>query len=190
SVNHQVIHGLPSSYVLKEGDIVSIDCGVLYGGYHSDAAYTYALGNVNEKTLHLLLITKEALYQGIKNASVNDRIGGISNAIFTYVNKNGYTVVKEYGGHGIGKNLHEAPYVPNFGKKEKGVKIEEGMVLAVEPMVNFGKSDIIDEEDGWTVSTLDNKPSAHFEHTIAIINGKPEILTTYKYIEQALQQYV
>lgn len=190
SINQQVVHGIPDTYVLKQGDIVSIDCAVFYKGYHSDAAYTYALGNIDKKILNLLSITKESLYQGIEQATLGNSIGDIGYAIDNYVTKNGYTVVKEYGGHGVGKTLHEPPHIANFGKKGEGVKIKEGMVLAIEPMVNLGKAEIIHKSGKWSVCTLDNKPSAHFEHTIAIINGVPETLTSYKYIEQAFQQYV
>lgn len=187
SVNEQVVHGVPDNYVLKEGDIVSVDCGVYYKGYHSDAAYTYPLGNVNKKILNLLSVTKQALYQGIQQATLGNTVGDIGYTIDNYVTKNGYTVVKELTGHGLGEKIHEPPFVANFGRKGEGVKIKEGMVLAIEPMVNFGKAEIIHKSNNWTVCTLDEKPSAHFEHTIAIINDTPQILTSYKYIEQAFQ---
>lgn len=184
SVNDQVVHGIPGDLVLKSGDIVSIDCGVLYKGFHSDSAYTYPVGEVSNDILELLSYTKQSLYKGIEQALPGNRIGDIANSIQQFVEEKGYSVVRELVGHGIGKNLHEAPEVPNYGKRGKGFKLQEGLVLAIEPMVNLGRKNIVQEQDGWTIRTADRKPSAHFEHTVAIRKGKADILTTFDYIEQ------
>ncbi|WP_035756859.1 type I methionyl aminopeptidase [Hugenholtzia roseola] len=186
SVNEVVVHGIPSQYILREGDIISIDCGVLFNGYHADSAYTYPVGEVKPEVQALLDATKASLYEGIAKATYGNRIGDVSAAIQTFVEKRGYSVVRELVGHGIGRNLHESPEVPNFGKPRKGEKLRNGLVLAIEPMVNLGSRAIVQEADGWTIRTMDKKPSAHYEHTVAILNGKPEILTTFKYIEEAL----
>jgi methionyl aminopeptidase len=183
SVNETVVHGFPSEYALKEGDIVSIDCGVILNGFHSDSAYTYGVGEISQEKRNLLLATKEALYLGITQMIPNNRIGDISYAIQNYVEKKGYSVVRELVGHGIGRNLHEAPEVPNFGKKGIGSPIKDGLVIAIEPMVNMGKKDVSQLSDEWTIITKDKKPSAHFEHTVAFYDGKPEILTTFAYID-------
>jgi methionyl aminopeptidase len=187
SVNEKVVHGFPSKYELKEGDIVSVDCGVLLNDFHSDSAYTYAVGEISPQVLKLLTITKESLYLGIAQAIANGRIGDVSYAVQSYVEKNGFTVVRELVGHGVGKSLHESPEVPNYGKRGQGIKLEQGLVIAIEPMVNMGSRNIVQENDGWTIRTADRKPSAHFEHTVAINEGKPDILTTFKYIEEALK---
>ena len=186
SVNEVVVHGLPGDYVLKEGDIISIDCGVYLNGFHSDSAYTYGVGEISEEKKQLLKITKESLYAGIDQAVSGNRTGDIGHAVQSYVEKVGYSVVRELVGHGLGKNLHEEPEVPNYGKKGSGVRLQERMVIAIEPMVNMGKKNIFQEKDGWTIRTVDRKPSAHFEHTVAIRKGKVEILTTFKYIEEVL----
>lgn len=183
SVNHQVVHGLPSDYVLKDGDIVSVDAGVLYKGYHSDMAYTFVIGNVSSNVLRLIRITKECLYLGIEQAIEGNRVGDIGHAIQKHAELNGYSVVRDLVGHGIGKALHEEPQVPNFGKPGKGVILKSGMTIAIEPMINLGKKEVYQASDGWTIITRDMLPSAHFEHTIAIYKDKNEILTTYKYIE-------
>ncbi len=189
SLNEQVVHGLPSQNVLKDGDIVSIDCGVYLNGFHSDSAYTYQVGEVNERVRKLLEITKSSLYVGIDHAVVGNRIGDIAFHIQNYVEKNGFSVVRELVGHGVGKNLHEAPEVPNYGKRGQGLRLREGLVLAIEPMINLGKKEVVQEKDGWTIRTFDRKPSAHFEHTVVITKaGKADILTTFKYIEEVLQQ--
>jgi methionyl aminopeptidase len=187
SVNEKVVHGFPSKYELKEGDIVSVDCGVLLNDFHSDSAYTYAVGEISPQVLKLLTITKESLYLGIAQAIAGGRIGDVSYAVQSYVEKNGFTVVRELVGHGVGKSLHESPEVPNYGKRGQGIKLEQGLVIAIEPMVNMGSRNIVQENDGWTIRTADRKPSAHFEHTVAINEGKPDILTTFKYIEEALK---
>lgn len=184
SVNETVVHGFPSRYELKEGDIVSIDCGVKLNGYHSDSAYTYPVGEVVPEVRQLLERTKQSLYVGIEKAVSGSRIGDIGYAIQTYVEKFGYSVVRELVGHGIGKSLHESPEVPNYGKRGQGAKLKEGMVIAIEPMINLGKKGIVQERDGWTIRTADRKPSAHFEHTVAIRKGQAEILTTFQYIEE------
>jgi len=186
SVNEVVVHGLPSDYVLKEGDVISIDCGVLLNGFHSDSAYTYPVGKISEENEKLLKITKESLYQGIEQAVSGNRTGDIGSAVQHYVENEGYSVVRELVGHGVGKNLHEEPEVPNYGKKGSGVRLQERMVIAIEPMVNMGKKNIFQEKDGWTIRTVDRKPSAHFEHTVVVRKGKAEVLTTFKYIEEVL----
>jgi methionyl aminopeptidase len=186
SVNEVVVHGFPGEYELKDGDIISVDCGVKYKGFHSDSAYTYPVGNVKEDVLRLLRITKESLYKGIDQAVVGNRIGDIGFSIQTFVEKEGYSVVRELVGHGLGKSLHEKPEVPNYGNRGKGLKLEENLVIAIEPMINLGKKNVVQENDGWTIRTSDRMPSAHFEHTVAVKKGKPEILTTFEFIEQII----
>lgn len=186
SVNDQVVHGIPSNYALKEGDIVSVDCGVLQNGYYGDSAYTFCVGKVDEKVKKLLKITKESLSLGIDSAQHGNRIGDIGYAIQKHCQAAGFSVVRKLVGHGVGKNLHEDPEVPNFGKRGQGVLLKEGMVIAIEPMINMGNRDVVQEKDGWTIRTIDRKPSAHFEHTIAVRKGKAEILSTFDYIEEVL----
>ncbi len=185
SLNENVVHGFPSDYELQEGDIISIDCGVYYKGFHSDSAYTYPVGKVDDDVDMLLRITKESLYEGIKEAVHGNRTGDIGFAVQTYTERHGYSVVRELVGHGLGRNLHEIPEVPNYGKRGRGAKLKEGMVIAIEPMINLGKRNIVQEDDGWTIRTADRMPSAHFEHTVAIFRDKTEILTTHKYIEES-----
>lgn len=185
SVNETVVHGFPGSYELKEGDIISIDCGVQYKGFHSDSAYTYPLEGVKPEVLNLLERTYKSLYLGIEQAKAGNRIGDIGHAIQSYVEQFGYGVVRELVGHGVGKSLHEDPEVPNYGKRGKGVKIVPGMVFAIEPMINMGTKNVVQERDGWTIRTRDRKPSAHFEHMVAIYEDRTEILTTHEYIEEA-----
>ncbi len=184
SPNEQVVHGFPGDTELKDGDVLSIDCGVFYKGFHSDSAYTYAVGNVKEEVLKLLKVTKESLYKGIEKAVVGNRTGDIGFAIQHFVEGHGYTVVRELVGHGVGESLHEGPEVPNYGKRGRGAKLKEGMVIAIEPMINLGKKDIVQENDGWTIRTKDRAASAHYEHTVAITNKGVEVLTTHKYIEE------
>jgi methionyl aminopeptidase len=184
SVNEVVVHGIPGGYVLKEGDIVSIDCGVKLNGYHSDSAYTYPVGEVSKEVMNLLTATKKSLYKGIEHAVDGLRIGDIGHAVQSYVEDRGYTVVRELVGHGVGRDLHEAPEVPNYGKRGKGIRLREGMVLAIEPMINLGAKAVVQERDGWTIRTNDRKYSAHFEHTVVVRKGKAEILTTFDYIEK------
>ncbi len=183
SMNENVVHGFPSEYELQEGDIVSIDCGVFYKGFHSDCAYTYPVGEVSTEIEALLKVTKESLYIGIEKAVRGNRVGDIGNSIQTYVEKYGYSVVRELVGHGLGRSLHESPEVPNYGKSGRGAKLKPGLVIAIEPMINLGGKNVVQETDGWTIRTTDRKPSAHFEHTIVILRDKTEILTTHKYLE-------
>ncbi|MFC3879317.1 type I methionyl aminopeptidase [Algoriphagus namhaensis] len=184
SVNEVVVHGFPSEYELKDGDIISVDCGVFHQGFHSDSAYTYPIGEVSPAVIALLKATRDSLYLGIEKAVFGNRLGDVGNAIQKFVEAKGYTVVRELVGHGIGKNLHEAPEVPNYGKKGSGTPLKSGMVIAIEPMVNLGTRNIVQERDGWTIRTADRKPSAHYEHTVAIFEDKTEVLTTHKYIEE------
>jgi methionyl aminopeptidase len=186
SVNDAVVHGFPSDIPLREGDIVSVDVGVFKSGFHGDSAYTFALGDPGEAIRQLLIVTKESLYKGIEKAHSGNRIGDISFAVQDYTEKQrGYGVVRELVGHGLGRHLHEDPQVPNYGKRGTGGRLKEGMVIAIEPMVNLGVKEVINDDDGWTVRTKDGKPSAHFEHTICIRKGKADILSSFKEIEAA-----
>ncbi|MBA3828879.1 MAG: type I methionyl aminopeptidase [Taibaiella sp.] len=188
SVNEQVVHGFPGAYELKDGDIVSVDCGVFMNGFHGDHAYTFAIGNVKPEVLKLLRITKESLVRGILQAKAENRVGDISFAVEQYTAKdNGYGVVRELVGHGVGRKLHEEPQVPNYGRRGDGKRLKEGMVLAIEPMINLGTKDVETLEDGWTIVTADRKPSAHFEHTTAVRKGKGEALSSFVPIESAEQ---
>jgi len=184
SVNDVVVHGFPGKYELRETDIISVDCGVYFKGYHSDSAYTYPLEGASEETLLLLERTYDSLFRGIAEAKAGNRIGDVAFAIQSYVESFGYGVVRELVGHGVGKKLHEDPEVPNFGKRGKGVKIVPGMVFAIEPMINRGTKNVVQERDGWTIRTSDRKPSAHFEHMVAVHEDRTEILTTHQYIEE------
>ena len=188
SINDVVVHGIPSHYQLRDGEIVSIDCGVFKNGFHADSAYTYAIGNVKEDTLKLLRSTKESLYLAIEQAVFGKRTGDIGFAIQNYCENLGYTIVRELVGHGVGKSLHEKPEVANYGKRGDGTKLKENMVIAIEPMVNQGKRSIHQEHDGWTIRTQDRKPSAHFEHTVAVKKGTADILTTFKFIEEVISK--
>jgi len=186
SLNESVVHGIPNDKPLEEGDIISVDCGVLKNGYCGDHAYTFAVGNINPEVQKLLDVTLECLYIGIEQFKNGNRIGDIGFAIQQHAEKHGYGVVRELCGHGLGKKLHEDPEVPNYGKRGDGPKIKDGMVIAIEPMINMGTRNIKQLKDGWTILTADKKPSAHFEHDVALIDGKPEILSTFKFIEEAL----
>ena len=187
SVNETVVHGIPSNYVLEEGDIVSVDCGAVNAaGFNGDSTYTFAVGEISEEVRRLLVTTKESLYEGIKHAMPGNRIGDIGNAVQTYCEKRGYTVVRELTGHGVGKKLHEDPEVPNYGRKGTGALIRNGMCIAIEPMINMGSKNVVSESDGWTIRTRDRKPSAHFEHSIAIHNGKPDVLSSFEYVKEVL----
>jgi methionyl aminopeptidase len=186
SPNAQVVHGIPNDTPLEEGDIISIDCGALKNGFYGDHAYTFAVGEIAPETEKLLRITKESLYEGIKAFRLNNRIGDLGYAIQNYCEKEGYGVVRELVGHGLGSTMHEAPEVPNYGKRGRGKKFLNGMVLAIEPMINMGTHRIKQLKDGWTILTADGKPSAHFEHNVALIDDKPELLSTFEYIYQAL----
>lgn len=188
SLNEVVVHGIPSNRELKEGDIISIDCGVYKNGLHADSAFTYQIGEIDSKVADLLTRTKESLYLGVEQVKPNNRIGDISFAVQNYVEKFGYGVVRELVGHGVGKKLHEGPEVPNYGKRGKGPKLVEGMVIAIEPMITLGKRFVIQEKDGWTIRTEDKKPAAHFEHTVLVTKTGYEILTTFEYIEAVLKE--
>ena len=186
SPNAQVVHGIPNDTPLIEGDIISIDCGVIKNGYYGDHAYTFAVGEIDVETEKLLRITKESLYEGINAFQLNNRIGDLGYAIQNYCEKEGYGVVRELVGHGLGETMHEAPEVPNYGKRGRGKKFLNGMVLAIEPMINMGTHRIKQLKDGWTILTADGKPSAHFEHNVALVEGKPELLSTFEYIYKAM----
>jgi methionyl aminopeptidase len=188
SLNDQVVHGFPGKYELREGDIVSVDCGAVLEKFYGDSAYTFPIGEIAPETKRLLEVTKECLNLGIEKAVHGLQIGDIGSAIQNHAEKNGYGVVKELVGHGVGHKLHEKPEVPNYGKAGMGVRLEEGMVLAIEPMINQGRAGVTFWKDGWTVSTIDAKPAAHYEHTVAVKKGKAEVLSTFEYIEEALKQ--
>ena len=190
SLNDQVVHGFPGSYEIREGDIVSVDCGVLLNNFYGDSAYTFPIGKVDQQTARLLEVTKECLDLAIEKAVIGMRIGDVGFAVQQHAEKNGFGVVKELVGHGVGVKLHEKPEVPNYGKRGSGIKLEEGMVLAIEPMINAGRAGVKFWDDGWTVSTVDNKPSAHYEHTVAIKKGKADVLSSFRPIEEVLKQNV
>jgi methionyl aminopeptidase len=187
SINEAVVHGIPTDKALKEGDIISVDCGVKKNGFYGDHAYSFAVGVVKPELQKLLEVTKESLYKGIEQCIAGNRVGDISFAIQNHAEKNGYGVVRELVGHGLGKSLHEDPEVPNYGKRGDGPKIKDGMVFAIEPMINLGKKNVKQLNDGWTIVTADGLPSAHFEHDVAIVDGKPDILSTFAYVEEALK---
>lgn len=188
SPNEQVVHGFPNNKPLKEGDIISIDCGVKMNGFYGDHAYTFAVGEVGAEIEQLLRVTKESLYLGIAECKAGNRMGDIGFAIQQHAEKHGYGVVRELVGHGIGKEMHEGPEVPNYGKRGRGVKLKEGMVLAIEPMINLGSRSIRQLSDGWSIITADKRYSAHFEHDVAIVDGQPDILSTFNYVEEALKK--
>ncbi|UUC45809.1 type I methionyl aminopeptidase [Flavobacterium cerinum] len=186
SVNDQVVHGLPTDRPIQEGDIVSVDCGAIKNEFYGDHAYTFEIGEVAPETKKLLQITKESLYIGIREFKIGNRVEDVGNAIQKYAEAHGYGVVRELVGHGLGRKMHEEPEMPNYGKRGRGKLFIEGMVVAIEPMINMGTRNIKHLKDGWTISTRDGKPSAHFEHDVAIVDGKPELLSTFQYIYQAL----
>lgn len=187
SVNEQVVHGIPSEKtILQEGDIISVDCGAYKNGFHGDSAYTFCVGEVKPEIVDLLRATKESLYRGIEQAVEGKRLGDVGYAIQSYCEERGYSVVREMIGHGVGRKLHEAPEVPNYGRKGNGIMLKSGMTIAIEPMINLGSRHLVFEKDGWTTRTVDRKPSAHFEHSIAIRRGKADILSSFEYIEQVL----
>lgn len=186
SPNEQVVHGIPNNKPLEDGDIISIDCGALKNGFYGDQAYTFSVGSIDPEVDKMMRITKQSLYAGIKKCKAGNRIGDISFAIQLICENAGYGVVRELVGHGLGKEMHEDPQVPNYGRKGNGPKIEEGLVIAIEPMVNLGTYKVKFHNDGWTVTTRDNKLSCHFEHDVAVVNGEPKLLSTYKYIYDAL----
>lgn len=186
SVNDAVVHGFPSNTPLKEGDIISVDIGVFKNGFHGDSAYTFALKGASDAALQLMKVTKESLYKGIEKATAGCRVGDIGFAIQEYTErKHGYGVVRDLVGHGLGRNLHEDPQVPNYGKRGSGAKIQEDAVIAIEPMINMGKKDIYYDKDGWTVRTKDGKPAAHYEHTICIKKAQADILSSFEAVEAA-----
>lgn len=186
SPNAQVVHGIPYNEPFKEGDIISVDCGVLMNDYYGDHAYTFEVGEVAMETKKLLEVTKESLYIGIRELRIGNRVGDVGFAIQKYCEDHGYGVVRELVGHGLGKKLHESPEMPNYGRRGRGKKFIEGMVVAIEPMINLGTRKIKQLKDGWTILTADEMPSAHFEHNVAIVNGKPELLSTFQFIYEAL----
>lgn len=188
SLNDQVVHGFPGEYALKEGDLVSVDCGVILNKYYGDSAFTFAVGEVSELAKKLMRVTRECLDRGIEKAVAGMRIGDIGYAVQEHAESNGFGVVKELVGHGVGLNLHEKPEVPNYGKRGAGIKLEEGMVIAIEPMINAGRAGVKFWDDGWTVSTVDGKPSAHYEHTVAVKKGKVDVLSTFSYIDEILKE--
>ncbi len=184
SVNDQVVHGIPSDYVLKDGDIISVDCGTYMEGYYGDTAYTFSVGEVSKEVMNLLRTTKESLFKGIENAVEGKRVGDIGNAVQVHAENAGYSVVREMVGHGLGKDMHEAPEVPNYGRRGRGVLLKKGLVLCIEPMINMGGKHIKQDNDGWTIRTIDGKPSAHYELAVVVDKGKAEILSTFDYIEE------
>jgi len=186
SPNAQVVHGIPNDQPLQEGDIISIDCGAIKNGFYGDHAYTFPVGEVDEETAELLRVTKESLYKGIKEFKIGNRVGDVGYAIQKHAEDHGYGVVRELVGHGLGRTMHEDPEMPNYGKRGRGKKFVEGMVVAIEPMINMGTKNIKQLKDGWTILTRDGKPSAHFEHDVALIDGKPQLLSTFEYIYESL----
>jgi methionyl aminopeptidase len=188
SPNAQVVHGIPTDKPLENGDIISVDCGVLMNGFYGDHAYTFEVGEVSAAVKQLLEVTKKSLYLGIEQCKAGNRIGDIGHAIQNYTESFGYGVVKELVGHGLGRTMHEEPQVPNYGKRGRGKLLKNGMVLAIEPMINMGTAKIHQLNDGWTILTRDRLASAHFEHDVAIVDGQPDILSTFDYIYQALER--
>jgi methionyl aminopeptidase len=188
SPNDQVVHGFPSEYVIKEGDLISVDCGVIKDNFFGDSAYTFSIGEVDAEKQKLTKVTQECLNFAIEKAVVGMRIGDIAFAVQNHAESNGFGVVRELVGHGVGVKLHEKPEVPNYGKRGNGAKLEEGMVIAIEPMINAGTAAVKFWSDGWTVTSRDNKPSAHFEHTVAIKKGKADVLSTFSLIEEVLKE--
>ena len=186
SVNDTVVHGIPDGKELKDGDIVSIDCGTIIDGYYGDSAYTFSVGEISEEVQNLLKRTKESLYIGVENAVAGNRVGDISYAIQSYIEQYGYGIVRELVGHGIGRQMHEKPEIPNYGRKGTGAKLPEGLVICIEPMINLGTKNIMQEDDGWTIRTTDGKPSAHYELEVAVGKEKVDVLTSYKEIEEVL----
>jgi len=190
SIGDEVVHGIPGKRELKDGDLVSVDCGTFLNGYYGDYAYSFAIGECNDEIIKLQQATKDSLYLGAAQAILGKRIGDIGAAIQEHAEGLGYSVVRDLVGHGIGRNLHEQPEVFNYGRKGTGKKLPENLVLCIEPMINMGKKEVVQDKDGWTIRTRDNKPSAHFEHTVVIKANKPEFLSTYEYIEEVLKQNI
>ncbi len=186
SVNEEVVHGIPSNYELREGDIISVDCGVILNGWVGDSAFTFAVGEIKEEVRRLLDFTRDSLEEGVKAAVAGNRVGDISFAVQSKAESGGYSVVRELVGHGIGKKMHEPPEVPNFGRKGSGPKMEKGLVICIEPMINLGNKETLQMSDGWTIKTADGLPSAHFEYAVAVNRGKADVLTTFDFIEEVL----
>ncbi|GAA4095833.1 type I methionyl aminopeptidase [Mucilaginibacter panaciglaebae] len=190
SLNDQVVHGFPGNHILKDGDLVSVDCGVILNKYYGDSAFTFAIGEVSDQVKTLMRVTRECLDKGIEKAIVGNRIGDIGYAVQEHAEKHGFGVVKELVGHGVGLKLHEKPEVPNYGKRGSGIKLEEGMVIAIEPMINAGRAGVKFWDDGWTVSTVDGKASAHYEHTVAVKKSKADILSSFEYVDEVLKEKI
>jgi methionyl aminopeptidase len=188
SVNDEVVHGIPSNYELREGDIISVDCGVILNGWVGDSAFTFAVGEIKEEVRRLLDFTRDSLEEGVKAAIAGNRVGDISFAVQSKAESGGYSVVRELVGHGIGKKMHEPPEVPNFGRKGSGPKMEKGLVICIEPMINLGKKETLQMSDGWTIKTADGQPSAHFEYAVAVNRGKADVLTTFDFIEEVINK--
>jgi methionyl aminopeptidase len=188
SVNEEVVHGIPSSYVLKEGDIISVDCGVILNGWYGDSAFTFPVGEIKEEIKRLLDFTRASLEEGVKEAVAGKRVGDISFAVQSKAESGGYTVVRELVGHGIGKKLHEQPEVANWGNRGTGPKMEKGLVICIEPMINSGRKETVQMKDGWTIKTADGKPSAHFEYAVAVDRGKADVLTTFEFVDKVLNK--
>jgi len=187
SVNSEVVHGIPSNYQLKEGDILSVDCGVLMNGYYGDTAFTFSVGQVDREVARLLKVTRESLIKGVEQAVTGNRLGDIGSAVQQHAESHGFSVVRELVGHGIGTGLHEPPEVPNYGKRGRGPILPDGLVICIEPMINQGRKDVIQERDGWTIRTLDHKPSAHYEFALVVRKGKADVLSTFDYIDEVLK---
>jgi methionyl aminopeptidase len=188
SPNEQVVHGFPSDYVIQEGDLISVDCGVIKNNFFGDSAYTFSIGEIDAEKQKLVDVTQECLKLAIEKAVVGSRIGDVGFAVQAYAEANGFGVVRELVGHGVGVKLHEKPEVPNYGRRGSGIKLEEGMVIAIEPMINAGTAGVKFWSDGWTVTSKDNKPSAHFEHTVAVKKGNADVLSTFSFIEEVLNK--
>ena len=188
SVNNEVVHGIPSAYILKEGDIISVDCGVILNGWYGDSAYTFPVGEIKEEVRRLLDFTRAALEEGVKEAVAGKRVGDISYAVQNKAESGGYSVVRDLVGHGIGRRLHEQPEVANWGNRGTGPKMEKGLVICIEPMINSGKKETMQMKDGWTIKTVDGKPSAHFEYAVAVDKGNADVLTTFEFIEEVLNK--
>ena len=187
SVNEEVVHGIPSAKrILKEGDVLSVDCGTLMKGFYGDSAYTFAVGEIAPEVADLLRVTKEALYKGVAQAKAGNRVGDVASAVQEHAERHGYSVVRELVGHGLGRKMHEEPVVPNYGARGRGPLLKEGMVICIEPMINMGARYVVFERDGWTVRTRDRKPSAHFEFAVAVGKEGPDVLTDFGVIEQAI----
>ena len=188
SVNEEVVHGIPSGYVLREGDIISVDCGVILNGWYGDSAFTFPVGAITEEVRRLLDYTRASLEEGVKEAVIGNRVGDISYAVQNKAESGGYSVVRELVGHGLGRKLHEPPEVANWGRQGTGPKMEKGLVICIEPMINLGKKETLQMRDGWTIITADGKPSAHFEYAVAVDKGRAEVLTTFEFIDKVLKK--